>query len=234
MATALSVKVNYVDPAVLYATTAADYITMVLTAGNDYLIWTAGYGTDPDDITFVGDLMTHEPTAPDLNRAATIIGASPTTVAMCLLMDKSHDVGGAYYTHKVLKDIPAPGALDNQRYVFAFSFNGPTASEPQLEAWDDSTHTTIAKHVLGAGKALNSFVKAVCTNLGSPGAGWPGTALAGGSNVLLLNNDAGALSALGTGITSQELYCNLKIIISAAYATPAAEEFVFTVRFTYV
>ena len=232
MATALSVKVNYVDPAVLYATTAADYITMVLTAGNDYLIWTAGYGTDPDDITFVGDLMTHEPTAADLNRAATIIGASPTTVAMCLLMDKSHDVGGAYYTHKVLKDKAV--TLDNQRYVFCFSFDGATASEPQLEAWDDSTHTTAVKNVLGLGYPLNSFVKGVCTNLGSPGVAWPGSALAGASNVLLLNNSSGALAALGSGITSQELYCNLKIVIPAAYATPAAEEFVFTVRFTYV
>ncbi|KKL86641.1 hypothetical protein LCGC14_1942670, partial [marine sediment metagenome] len=60
-----------------------------------------------------------------------------------------------------------------------------------------------------------------------------GTAIAGADNIVQLNNGNGALSALGSGITSQELYCNCKIVIPTAYDTPAAETFVLTTRFTW-
>jgi len=65
-----------------------------------------------------------------------------------------------------------------------------------------------------------------------PGAGWSGSALAG-ANILQLNNGNGALAELASGETSQELYANLKMVIPAAYATPAAETFVLTVRYTW-
>lgn len=220
--TSMTVRLNYVDAAVLYQTTAADYIAMDLT--NDYLIWTKGD-------TVVKDLMTAPPTSPQLNTAAEIISAvADTTVTLLLLYDYSHNVGGAYYTHKILKDA---SASDDQRYVVAFSFDGATATEPQLEAWDTNAHTTANNYCLGAGTPANSFVKAVCTNLAGPGAAWAGTAIAG-ANVLLLNNGNGYLAALATGITSQELYCNLKMVIPTAYATAAAETFVLTCRYTYV
>jgi hypothetical protein len=211
MATALSVRINYVDADVAYTVTPADYITLNLT--NDYLIWSKT----------LADLMTHEPTADELNAAAEIIDPSlAVTVAKCLLMDYSHDVGGSYYTHLV------KGMSENKKFVYCFSFDGATATEPQLEAWDTSAHTTYVKHVLGAGTPANSMMKGVCTTTTLPGVGWAGTALAGASNVLLLNDGSGAL------VGAASLYSNLKIVIPAAYVTPAAETFVLTCRYTYV
>jgi len=210
MATNLDVRINYVDADVDYATTPADYITLDLI--NDYLIWSKT----------LNDLMTHEPTADELNAAAEIIDPSlAVTVAKCLLMDYSHDVGGSYYTHLV------KGMSENKKFVYCFSFDAATATEPQLEAWDDSGHTTIVKHVLGAGTPANSMMKGVCTTVTLPGVGWAGIALAGGSNVLLLNDGSGALSV------AKDLYANLKIVIPAAYSTPAAETFILTCRYTY-
>ena len=209
--TNLDVRVNYVDADVNYATTPADYITLDLT--NDYLIWSKT----------LADLLTHEPTPNELNIAAEIIDpVNPVTVAKCLLMDYSHDVGGAYYTHLI------KGMGENKRYAYCFSFDEATATEPQLEAWDDSGHDSSAKHVLGAGIANNSMLKGVCTTFNLPDVGWPGASLAGASNVLLLNAEKGALSDAG------DLYANLKIVIPGGYSTPSAEDFVLTVRFTYI
>jgi len=211
MATALTVRINYVDADVAYTVTPADFITMDLV--NDYLIWSKT----------LADLMTHEPTVDELNAAAEIIDPSlAVTVAKCLLMDYSHDVGGSYYTHLV------KGMGENKRYAYCFSFDGATATEPQLEAWDDDGHDSSDKHVLGAGIPANSMIKGVCTTVSlPPGAGWVGAALAGASNVLLLNAGKGALVGAG------HLYANLKIVIPAAYSTPAAETFIFTVRHTW-
>ena len=218
MAINLTILANYVDADVNYETTPADYIALDLS--NDYLIWTEGDAT-------VKDLMTHTPTPAELNVAATKIDPdNPKTVNLCLLMDYSHDVGGSYYTHKIL------GMSENKRYVYGFSFDGATASEPQLEAWDNSSHNTTDTHQLGNGTPANSFVKAVCTTASLPGASWAGSALAG-ANVLQLNNGNGALGSLPSGTSSQELYANLKMVIPTAYATPAAETYVLTVRYTW-
>jgi len=217
----LNVLTNYVDADVDYATTPADYIIMDL--ANDYLIWSEG-----DDV--VKDLMTHEPTPAELNSASVIIDPDDDKeVPLCLLMDYSHDVGGAYYTHEV------KGIGENKRFVFGFSFNGATASEPQLEAWDDSTHTTKAKHVLGSDTPADSFIKGVVTTVALPGVDWTGISLAGNgsSNILLLNAGNGALDALGSGETSQELYANLKLIIPQNYATPAVETYILCTRFCW-
>lgn len=211
MATALLVRINFVDADVNYTTTPADFITLDLV--NDYLIWSDS----------LADLMTHEPTPAELNAAASIIDpVNPVTIAKCLLMDYSHDVGGSYYTHLV------KGMSENKRYSYCFSFDGATATEPQLEAWDTSAHSTYVKNVLGAGTPANSMMKGICTTTSLPGAGWVGASLAGGSNVLLLNDGNGALSGAG------HLYANMKIKIPGGYATPAAETFVLTVRYTYV
>jgi hypothetical protein len=207
--------VNYVDADVTYFTTPADYIEVDLT--NDYLIWS-------EDLD---DLMTHEPTADELNEHASVISDSAiVTVAECLLMDYSHNVGGSYYTHLIM------GMGENKRYVFAFSFDGATAMIPRLEAWDDDTHTTIAKHVLGVSTPANSWVKAVKTTDGAPGVAWVGTAIAGASNYVELAT--APLDDLGSGETSQELYANIKITIPQSYATPAAETFVICVRYTWI
>ena len=213
MPTSMNFLVNIVDADVTYATTPADYGLIDLSL--DYLIWTKG-----DSI--VKDLMTHEPTSGELSAAAEIIDPSvAVTVSKCLWMNYSHEIFGSYYTHLV------KGMSENKRFVFCFSFDGATASEPQLEAWDTNAHTTFNNNVLGAGTANNSFVKAICTTAALPGASWVGTSLAGSSNVVLLNNGSGAL-AIAT-----DLYANIKTVIPAAYANPAAESFVLTVRYTY-
>lgn len=221
MTTTLTALVNYVDAAVNYQTTAADYIAMDLT--NDYLIWTQGDAT-------VKDLMLAAPLSAELTAAATVIDPDVAkTVNMCLLYDHSHNVGGAYYTHKVI------GMGENKRYVFAFSFDGDTASEPQLEAWDTSAHTTTANKCLGDGTPANSMVKAVCTTSSLPGTSWAGTAIAGSGagRFIQLNDGNGALAALASGETSQELYANIKIVIPAAYASAVTETFVLAVRYTW-
>jgi hypothetical protein len=146
--TDLTMRINYVDADLAYGDTGAGYINLDL--DQDYIIWTSG-----SDI--VKNLMTHEPTNAELNEASTIIEDSDTTIPLCLLMDYSHNVGGSYYTHTIV------GMGENKQYVFNFSFNGPTATEPRLEAWDDDTHTSINGHVIGNGTPTNSMVKAKCT-----------------------------------------------------------------------
>jgi len=209
MATAMNFRVNYVNADHDYNNYNADYITVDLT--NDYLIWSET----------LADLLTHEPTPTELNENAAIIDESnPVTVAKCLLMDYSHDVGGAYYTHLI------KGMGENKRYVFCFSFDGVTATIPRLEAWDDSTHTTAVKHVLGEGVPANSFVKVVRTTSSLPGAGWAGTPIAGADDYVELDN--AVLSA------AKDLYANIKIVIPTDYDTPAAETFVLTCRYTFL
>jgi len=213
MATAMTFLINYVNANVAYVTTPADYI-LLDDLTNDYLIWSAT----------LADLLTHEPTTDELNENATIISDSAaTTIAKCLLMDYSHY--GGYYTRLV------KGMGENKQYVFAFRFNGITATEPKLEAWDTSAHTTYLKHVLGAGTPASSMLQAKCTTTSLPGTGdW--TSIAGLSNYIRLNDgtdlDPHPLSG------AKDLYCNLKIKIPVAYATPAAETFVLTVRYTYL
>ena len=218
--TGLKVRTNYIDADLAYGDTGAGYIELDL--DHDYLIWTAG-----DAI--VKDLMTTEPTNAELNAAASIIDAgADVEVALCLLMDYSHDVGGLYYTHEV------KGMGDNKRYVFNFAFDNDTASEPQLEAWDDDNHNSINNHVLGNGTPANSMVKAVCTTNALPGTGWAGNSIAGddSARVLKLNANNGAIN-FTTGETERNLYANLKIVIPADYATPTVETFVLTTRYTW-
>jgi len=211
MATLLKFLVNIVDADVNYATTPADYGEVDLT--NDYLIWSKT----------LADLMTHEPTSSELNENAEIIDpAVAVTVSKCLWMNYSHEIFGPYYTHLV------KGMGENKKFVYCFSFDGATATEPQLEAWDTSAHATAVKNVLGLGTPANSMMKGVCTTTTLPGANWAGTSLAGASNVVLLNDGSGALSG------AKDLYANMKIKIPANYSTPAAETFVLTCRYTYV
>ena len=217
--TNLDIRVNYVNADHDYENYNSDFIDMDLT--NDYLIWTEG-----DDV--VKDLMTHEPTADELNSASPIIDPDVAkTVAKCLLMDYSHNVGGSYYTHLV------KGMSENKRYVYCFSFDGDTATEPQLEAWDDINHDSYDKNILGLGTPASSMLKAICTTDSLPGTNWVGTAIAGSdsSRVIKLNSGNGALS-LASGET-KDLYANIKIVIPAGYATPAVENFILTVRYTW-
>jgi len=210
--TNLTLRINKGDPDVAYGATGADYLDVDLT--NDYLIWTAGSSAVADG--------QDEPTQEELTQAYSIIDTSDVTVAHCLLFD---------YSGSILEDVEGIG--ENKQYVFCFSFDGATANEPQLEAWDNSDHDSTDKNVLGVETGIDSFVKAVCTTDTLPGASWTGTAIAGATSILL-NHGNGALSELATGETSQELYANIKIVIPADYDTPAIETFVLTIRYTWM
>jgi hypothetical protein len=218
--TQMTFLINYVDADVDYQTTPTNFIEVDM--DNDYIIHTS------DDNATVTDLMTSEPTPGELSEAAVIIDENvDTIVPLTLLMDASYNVGGAYYTHEI------KGVGENKQYVYCFSFDGATATEPRFEAWDTDEKSTANNHVLGAGTANNSMVKAVCTTSGLPGVDWAGAPIAG-ANVLLLNDGNGALSELESAITSQELYMNMKIVLPAAYDTPYIETFLGVVRYTYV
>jgi len=219
MATTLTVRANVVNADNDYQTSPASYLQLDL--DHDYFIWTTVDAT-------VKDGMLNSPLESELNNAATLIdGAVPVTVPNCLVMDYSHSFVAGQYTQEV------DGMGDNKKFVFCFSFNGTTATEPQLEGWDDSTHASKLAHALGNNTPANSFVKGVCTTGAFPGAGWAGAAIAGSSNVLLLNDGNGALGTLPSGQVTQELFCNLKIVIPAAYSTPASETFVLTCRYSW-
>ncbi len=213
MATTLTLRINNGDPDIAFGDTGATFIDVNLTT--DYLIWTAG----SDDVADGED----EPTENELNQAYSVITDTDFKVAHCLL-----------YDYSALKLDEIEGMGENKRYVFGFSFDGATASEPQLEAWDNNNHNTVNKNVLGIETGEDSFIKAVCTTLSLPGADWAGDPISGSEDVLLLNNGNGALDELDTGETSQELYANIKGVIPANYSTPAIETFVLTVRHTYL
>ena len=214
MATNLTIVVNKTTTDDDYQTTPANFISLDII--NDYLIWTKGSSEVADG--------QDEPTESELNEASTVIDPNNiVTVEKCLVFDKSEGAG-------MLRDVDNMG--ENKRYVFGFSFDGPTATEPQLEAWDNDDHDSNNFHVLGNGTPANSMLKAVCTTDALPGESWGGTPLAG-SNVLLLNNGNGALGELPSGQVTQELYANLKIVIPADYPTPAVEPFILTVRYTW-
>ena len=203
------------------ATTPADYTLVDLV--NDYFIWT---GVD----TVVKDGMTTEPTETQLITASPIISESvPVEVPVCLLMDYS-GIGV-----DCLKQVFGMGE-DNTKYAFCFSFDGATATEPQLEAWDDDTMLTIENKVLGGSDESpvenpeDSMVNAVCTTTDNPGEDW-GAPLAGdgATYVVLLNQGDGALESGG-----KDCYANIKIIIPTNYANPAIETFSLVVRYTFI
>ena len=138
----------------------------------------------------------------------------------------------------MLKEVPNLGNVDKQ-YALAFDFDGETASEPVLEAWDDDTYQScsLSFSLGGNGLALDnggvespndSWYKGICTTSGSPGADWEGTPLGGSglSNVVYLNDGNGALSSATT------LYANLKVVIPANPDRSGAETPVLCVKWT--
>jgi len=190
----------------------ANFIQMDL--ANDKLIFSAGSVAVADG--------QDTPSNAELNEAATLIQATPVEIAHTFLLDVS-DVG------QELKEMFMANSGDN-RYVICLAFDGATASEPTLEAWDDDTHATANLNCLGLGTPANSMLKAVLTTAGSPGAGWAGTEIAGGAvpNVLLLNAGGGALGG------ATDVYVNIHWDIPGSYATTFVETPVISCRYTYI
>jgi hypothetical protein len=189
-----------------------DFIQMDL--ANDKLIFSAGSAAVADGQP--------TPSSAELNEAATIIQAVPVEIAHTFLLDVS-DVGAE------LKEMFMANS-GNHRYVICLAFDGATASEPTLEAWDDDTHVTANLNCLGLGTPADSMLKAVLTTAGSPGAGWAGTAIAGGAapNILMLNNSGGALPG------ATDVYVNIHWKVPGSFLTPFIEQPIISVRYTYV
>ena len=177
---------------------------------NDYFIFSAGSDAVADGVAI--------PTSDALNRAATLLTGAEQTVAKYFLAD---------YSAGVLKEIPLAGSED-ARYVFAFSFDAATASEPVLEVWDNDSLATTAEEVLGEGTPANSWFKAICTTSASSGASWTGTSLAGSTSnyFLYLNDGNGALSV------ADVLYMQFKVVIPASASFSGSSSPVMVVKYT--
>jgi hypothetical protein len=179
-----------------YVTSPSNFITV---AADDTFIFSAGSA-----LVANGQPI---PSQADLNRAATLLSPTlATIVAHYFLGDTSLNL---------LKEIYLAGN-GNNRYAFCCSFDGATASEPQLEAWDDSDLDSYSLTCLGSGNPANSWYKAKCTTSLAPGATWTGTPLggSGASNIILLNDGAGALTV------AKDLYFNFHVNIPAGVTTP--------------
>lgn len=159
------------------------------------------------------------PTDTELNRSAVPLSDSVAVVVpKYFLLDFSVDL---------LKEVKLAGN-QNKQYVFACSFDGATASEPQLEAWDNTDMNSFSDPGLGAGIPASSWYKGVTTTTSLPGADWTGTPLAGNgaSNVIYLNDGNGALT--GADI----LYFNFKIVIPGGYLVPAVHTPTLVITYT--
>lgn len=187
---------------------------------NDYLIFSNGSDTVKD-----GEGI---PSSDDLTQAGVVITTSKVIVPLYLLAD----IGASE-----IKEIHLAGDGENSgrnRYVFAFSFDAATASEPVLEVWDDEDMDSIDNYSLGEGTPTNSWIYGITTTDATPGASWTGDTPAVGSRLagssaghfLYLNNGNGALSGAGV------LYCQLKIVIPANFENPGNEQPVFVVKYT--
>lgn len=190
------------------------------TSGIDWVAVNATYDTfifsDGGSGVVDGD---DTPTDEELNRAAVALSNSVDVEPdYYFLLDYSDDE---------IKEIFLAGN-QNKRYVFCAEFDGATATEPQLEAWDNDSMNSYSDPGLGNGTPSASWYHAVATTSALPGADWTGYALAGNgaSNILALNEGNGAL----TGATN--LYFNLKVIIPAGYVTPALHTPVLVITFT--
>jgi len=195
--TNLLLRVNKTAVDSTYVAAPGNFETM---GSGDSLIFSAGSAAVIDGADI--------PETAELNEAATLLDPLlETVVAHYFLADSSVDL---------LKEIHLAGNGD-YRYVFCASFDGPTASEPQLEAWNDGNLNAYTLVCLGSGTPNLSWYKAKCTTASTPGATWLGTPLAGSgaSNKVGLNSGVAISEVAG-----KDLYFNFHVKIPAAVTTP--------------
>lgn len=205
----MNLYINNLTDELAYGVSGSDWI--IVDPSADYFIYSAGSVSVIDDASI--------PSETELNRAAVQLDASnPVNVSKYFLADNSDNK---------LKEVKNAGNQDKQ-YAFCCVFDGATASEPQLETWDNSDMDNYNNPAIGAGIPSNSWYKAVNTNIGTPGTDWIGISLAGSgsSNILLLNDGNGALSG------AENLYFNFKIVIPGGYLTPALHTPILVVTYT--
>jgi len=208
MATLVDLYVNCDTSDSPYGTSGIDWVKMDLV--NDYFVFSNG-----SDAVADGEPI---PSASELTQASALLSGTEIIVPKYFLADISEGI---------LKEIHNAGN-QNKRYVFAFVFDGATASEPTLEIWDDSGLNSALLEVLGAGTPANSWYNGICTTGGLPGAGWVGKKLAGATadHFINLNAGNGALGAAGV------CYINFKIIIPATASASGLSQPVWVVKYT--
>jgi hypothetical protein len=189
------------------ATSGVDWVAMDI--DTDFLILLTNGSTSVAD----GQPI---PSTTLLNQAGVVLTGVAQVCSKYFLADDSANL---------LKLIHNMGA-GNKRYVVAFDFDAETASEPVLEAWDDTTNDV----VLGAGTPSSSWITGICTTDALPGVGWVGSKLAGDTagHFLNLNNGNGALAAPAT------LYAQLKVTIPSTEVSGGNEQPILVVKYTTV
>jgi len=194
--TNLTFRVNKSSTDSSYATAPSNFVDVDVA---DTLIFSAG-----SDVVKDGAAI---PTQSDYNRAATLLDPIlETVIAHYFLADVSTNL---------LKEIYLAGC-QNKQYVFCCSFDGTTATEPLLEAWDNASLNSYSLACLGLGIANNSWFHSKCTTTIPPGSSWSGVSLAGsnGSNIVYLNSGLGALTV------AKDLYFNFYVKIPPAISIP--------------
>jgi len=193
--TAITIAVNTGNTDLAYGISGSEWVDIV--PASDYLVFSNG-----SDVVADGETI---PSESDFIQAGVLLTGIEQTVSKYFLADQSANQ---------LKEISLMGNVDAQ-HVFAFDFDGATASEPVLELWDDSGLDTIDGTTLGAGTAANSWWRGITTTTASSGTNWVGSRLAGSGEgyFLWLNNQNGPLSVADT------LYCQLKVVVPASAVT---------------
>ena len=154
----------------------------------------------------------------DLNVAQTIVFGTAKEISNLYLWDNS----AAIFRH-----IPLAGS-GAYRYVFCFHFTGDngTLTEPKLQVWDDSNHSSNNLVCLGEGTSANSFIHVIETRIGgTPSSNWVGTIISG-SIGLELNGEEALTEAI-------DLYFNLYVKIPATVTRQEKENPVFSLRYLY-
>lgn len=207
MATGLTIYVNTGTVDLELNASGSEWTELDTT--NDEIIFTDGNDTVKDGEAIPSDTQ--------LNSAAPVLDSTEQTIPKYLLADSSA---------AILKEIHNMGA-GNYRYVFAFSFDGATVSEPVLEMWDNTDLDSVDSAVLGSGTPASSWIRAITTTSALPGAAWTGSRIAGSSDghFLWLNNENGVLSG------ADVLYCQLKMVISATQQDAGSSNPVICVKF---
>ena len=119
------------------------------------------------------------PSTTQKNQAGIVLTGVEQTCTKYFIADASANL---------LKKIDNMGA-GNKRYVICFEFDevDGTATEPVLEAWDDTDMDSVDSVVLGSGSPSASWIAGICTTDALPGVGWSGLRLAGDTAGRFLN-----------------------------------------------
>lgn len=195
----------------VYGASAVDWVDVDIV--NDKFIFSNGSNSVKD-----GEAI---PTVTNLIHAGVVVDEfNPVIVPKYFLQDNSVSL---------LKEIHNAGNQD-KRYVFAFSFDGVTASEPVLELWKDVNMDSIEVYSLGNKVPSDSWWKGVVTTDALPGVDWVGSSLAGSDSghFLWLNNGGGNSPLSGAKV----LYCNLKIVVPAGAGQSGSDNPVIVVKYT--